>query len=53
MALESAMRVGKGNKYKLVHMGKDQRRRKDRLPVTLVRNQDAILKARELIQITV
>ena len=47
--LESCMKVEGGNKYKLVHMGKEKLRREGRLPVSIECNPDSILAARETI----
>lgn len=52
MALESAMKVGGGNNYKLAHMVKNRLRREGKLPVTLVCSQEAIAKARETLENT-
>lgn len=50
MSLESAMKVGGVYNYKLAHMGRDQLLREGRLPVTLLCSQEAITKARKIIQ---
>ena len=46
-AMESAMKAGGSNQYKLVHMGKEKLRREGKLPVSIICDPNSISAAHE------